>query len=195
MKLSNPEVFFDSSREMLRKSAQMWQKSLRSIGSILPTCPGDKVVLSRTARWNDFLLLACLHYYLSDKYRFLIRIELEARVANFGTEKAIVALTILTSEPSMLIYVSESSLFKNTRHWFGFLGQRIDFQRFQLHRVCRKKPAFTQRQRGYRDHGSKRPAHTWKPDSDISLTEEQNRIEERRLSDRDLLDLIQGGLP
>ena len=38
----------------------------------------------------------------------------------------------------------------------------------------------TQRIRGYRDHGTLRPSHQWKPTSDYTLTELQNHIEEER---------------
>lgn len=43
-----------------------------------------------------------------------------------------------------------------------------------------RKARRTQRHRGYRDHGSARPPHRWKPKFDISFTEQQNRIEEER---------------
>jgi hypothetical protein len=34
--------------------------------------------------------------------------------------------------------------------------------------------------RGYRDHGTLRDSHLWLPETDISLTEKQNEIEEAK---------------
>lgn len=49
---------------------------------------------------------------------------------------------------------------------------------YQKHRP--RSPRRTERHRGYRDHGTLRPAHCWLPKEDYTLNENQKRIEDAR---------------
>lgn len=196
MHLPDPVVFFSESRRILSERATQWQLSLRHQDLIVPKGPNQYLVFSKTKRWNDFLFCAIVHFYLTDQFtKYSIRLSLEERVTNFGTDKAIVAHTILSSEPEMLLYFSESNVYKNTREWFGFIKQQIDWNRFRLHRIVPKRPRYQERQRGYKDQGAKRPDHRWNPSHDISLTELQNEIERVRQRTQDTISFVKGGLP
>ena len=60
----------------------------------------------------------------------------------------------------------------------------------------RRRPRKVKRQeriRGYRDHGTLRPAHEWKPRHDFTLTELHQKIERQRKYTKDLLAFVRKG--
>jgi hypothetical protein len=80
------------------------------------------------------------------------------------------------------IYIYESWPF-SSREIKGIIND-IQLQRKLRRRFYQKlrprKVRRTERHRGYRDHGTLRPADRWLPSFDWSYTELQNRIEEER---------------
>lgn len=196
MKLSNPSNFIREFRRINSETAQRWTQVLRKQGIVAPTLPGETLRLSRIRTWNEYLRLILIHWYLPKDLYCLIHIELEEKIHKFGPDKAIVALTILKSEPNCVIYISESSsIFRTSREAFGQILSQIDLTKYRLQRLIPRKPRRKPRRKGYNDHSSRRPDHKWRESQDYTLTELQNKIEEDRNTQIDTALLIEGGLP
>lgn len=190
------ETISASIRQQLEIQAQQWTQVLRKPGFVPPEVLGTYLRFSRIRQWNEYLKLIMVHWYLPEDLWALVHIELEQYTHKFGTDKAIVALTMLRSEPEMMLYLLESScVARNPRELFGKIRSTTNYNKYRYHWILPRRPKRVTRKRGYKDQGFRRPDHTWVPDSDWSLTEEQNRIEEIRelIVDHSLLN--GGGLP
>lgn len=194
MEISNLHTFVDEYRKIQLRNATKWTQVLRKLDLVNPT-PNSEVKFSKTATWKEYLRLLLVFHYIPDEVsKFLVRLELESRQRAFGLEKEVIVRSLLNSEAEALMFLLESSLFKNPRALFGFIGQTVDWRRYQLYEARQRKSKRQVRKRGYQDHGSRRPDHRWRESHDWSLTELQNEIELERESVIDAADLIQGGL-
>jgi hypothetical protein len=102
---------------------------------------------------------------------------------------------LLKSKALMRLYLLSSTNWTN-RSFFGNLlsdkqSERIN-KSLSFKRVKNDKVVQPKRKRGYHDKGSLRLAHNWLPTSDISLTELQISIEQKRTSLRDTDLFIEG---
>ena len=96
----------------------------------------------------------------------------------------------------MLIYLQETNLW-HTRDFFGNIlncNYKLD-KFFRKRSECRRtKPRFSQRKRGYDDHGSRVEDHKKQPKYDWTLTQLQNKIEEERKTFDQMDDFLLGFL-
>lgn len=194
MKFSDLHSLVDEYRKVQVRNASHWAQVLRKLDLVNPT-PNSVVRLSKVRTWKEYLLLLMIHHYIPNKEsRFLVKLELEDMVGAFGLDKEVVARQLLRSEPEALSYIIDSSLFKNTRSLFGFIGRNIEWRKYQLYIQEQRKSKRPVRKRGYQDHGSRRPDHRWMESHDWSLTELHNQIEKEREIARDTSEIIEGGL-
>lgn len=194
MKLSDSLQFYTQLRKVLALQAANWTQVLRKLVLVAPT-PNAELRFKGPKKWNEYLYLILISWYLPEEYRALCQVYLHGYKNKFGTDKVSVVLTLLNSEPEMILYIGECTLFKDTRHLFGFLGQPIEFGKYQFYFQTPKKPRKMIRKKGYQDHGSRRPDHKWQESRDYTLTELQLEIEAERQLRQDLSQLNLGGLP
>lgn len=175
--------------------ARMWSEFLRTEGPISPTTLGE-LRLSRVRTYNEALLLHILVHYLKDEnIQWVIKSELLDVQNRFSSEDKGILKILLKSKANMLLYIIESSEFKNPREFFGFLGSyQKEVRRFQLYRFKPKKVVKPQRVRGYRDHGSMKPLHKWLPSRSDILTQQQIEKEDRDQTIIDTLNFLEGGI-
>jgi hypothetical protein len=131
---------------------------------------------------DDLICLSILHWYIKDeRVQLYLRLELE-RVSYF-TENFIVRL-LLESKAEMKMFLLESTLW-SSRSFFGNLFTLVRVRK--LNKIIQfkkrsRRVRYPQVKRGYDDKGSKRESHQWKPSSDWSLNELQEKIEQKRSS-------------
>lgn len=185
------------------KVARSWAELLRKQGSVSPTILGSEVCVSKYRSWRKYLAACILHYYLPKEtqedqaFLWYIREDLFRQRHKWGKEKESVALTLLISKPQMILFVQESTIFRDARELFGLLGKEgkeVARSTIVYWREPRR-PKRQQRIRGYRDHGSLRPEHQRLPDYSHSYEAiaEQERIEQERRSIRDFAAFLEGG--
>jgi hypothetical protein len=138
---------------------------------------------------SELIYFCFLYYFLKEsKRQRLFTWYLESILP----EKLLKA-TYLSSEERMQLtfLVQKKGVKVKLDHCIPFSPRRIlgllnnpEVTRKVLSRIYIKrrprKVAPQQFIRGYRDHGTLRESHLWLPESDISLTEKQNEIEEAR---------------
>lgn len=168
-------------RKILRRLASEWAKVLRIDVVISPTAEENSIYrLVGIRGWSEWLLSAMISWYLPEESRAVTQLELQDIAHKFGTDKDIIAQMILSTEPEMICYILDSSIFGTERELFGFvLEKQQKYPHFiRLNPSRPKKKVF---RRGYNDQGSRRlPHERHDPGIDISDIEEQNRIEEYR---------------
>lgn len=186
----------DSIEAQLRVLAFEWQKFLRITGTISPEFPRSQIKLSRVRKYRDaFLLHLLVHYIEEEELRWTIKAELLDIQNRYGLEETGILRILMTSKAHMLLYILESSEFKNPREFFGtILSYKGKMERWQLYIFKPKKPKRPQRKRGYSDHGSLKPEHKKVDTQDWTLIEKQQEIEERRQIIRDTIDFLEGGI-
>jgi hypothetical protein len=194
MDIQDPSTFVDEYRRIQQRNASIWTQVLRKLDLVNPT-PNSVIKFSRTRKWNEYLrLLLTFHYIPDESLQVLVRLELEARQRAYGRDKEVIARTLLRSEAEALMYLLESSLFRNPRALFGFIGQPVDWRRYQLYWFEPRKPKRPVRKSGYQDQGFRRPDHKWRPSHDWSLTELHYKIEMEKEAVKDSSEIILGGL-
>jgi hypothetical protein len=183
--------------EHLETSAKNWKKFLRAQGSISTEIPQSELKLSRTKTWDEYIHLVLIHHFLEDEEtKWVVKAELLGRVSDYGVEKRQIAQICLNSKPEMILYLLECSyLFATPREFFGFLiMKRRTLERYNLHMVYQRKKKQSERIRGYRDHGSRKPDHLWKETRDVSFTELQNKKEILEDLIVDTYSILEGGI-
>jgi hypothetical protein len=185
-----------SIEEQLRVLTTEWEKFLRSKGSISPELPGCSFKLSRVRKYKDaFLLHLLVHYIEDEEIQWIVKAELLDVQRQFAVEERGILNILLKSKAHMLLYIIESSEFKNPREFFGsILEYRGKMEKWQLYIFRPRKAKKQTRRRGYRDHGSLKPTHKWSETHDWTLTEKQQEIEESREIIKDTLDFLEGGI-
>ena len=128
------------------------------------------------------------------RYELLMTLPEKVMKAKYLSPEERICLQVLIQKN----FVKEVSILPerpfSQRSIFGLL-LNPQIQRKVLRRLFnRKRPnkvRRSQRVRGYRDQGTLRPSHNWLPESDYSLTEEHNRLEEDQEEAEMLLDFSQ----
>jgi hypothetical protein len=135
--------------------------------------------------------LSFLSWYLDDTWRPLVQLWLASQVKYLNPDARVKLRCFLSNRLVALSWSADSTSFRSLK------GNKVDLwkkildnlkPKFPGNRKVRKKTF----RRGYDDHGCLRPSHRWLPDSDVSLVEEQNLIEEERELDESLIQFIEG---
>lgn len=143
---------------------------------------------------KDFIRLSIFSWYVPREIGVTLRLELEERLRYFAPEDRIVLNQFLKSKANMLIFLQETSLW-HSRDFFGnILGKNNNLDRFFRSKFfsLNKRVRYSQRKRGYDDHGSRVEDHRKLPKYDWSLTELQNEIERNREIYQNTEDFLQG---
>lgn len=122
----------------------------------------------------SILALAYVSWFLSDEARCLLQLELwDKRLEPLAAQESL--WLILNSKEDSNLWLSSFG----RREIYGTWLPRIEkvCRLAECHRLLPSKARRLVRRRGYRDHGSIRSITTWKPSSDWSFDEEQNRKE------------------
>lgn len=185
-----------SIEKRLKELSHEWEKFLRSKGSVSPELPGSQLKLSRVRKYKEaFLLHLLVHYIKDEEIQWTVKAELLDVEKQFAIEERGILSILLKSKAQMLLYILESTEFKNPREFFGFiLSYKGKMERWQLYISLPRKAKKPSGRRGYRDHGSLKPRHKWTETFDWSFTEAQQEIEERRQIIQDTLDFLEGGI-
>lgn len=204
MKFScSTQILCKEMNRVCEKIARSWAELLRKQGSVSPTTLGCEVRVSKYRSWRKYVAACILHYYLPNStkeeqaFLWYIREDLQRQTHKWGKDKASVALTLLSTKPQMILFVQESTLFRDARELFGLLGKEgVEVSRSTIvYWRAPRRPVRQQRVRGYRDHGSLRPEHQRLPDYSHSYEAiaEQERIEQERKSIVDFAAFLEGG--
>jgi hypothetical protein len=118
--------------------------------------------------------------------------QLKEKQKYLTLEDQIVLEILLSSKGETKVFLIETSLW-STRDFFGNIlmkGMRA-YNRLEF-RKRKSKIIFPKRKRGYHDHGALRPAHSWLPSTDWSLTAQQNEIEKERSNFHQIIKFLKG---
>lgn len=187
--LNNDHSHFEQFHIQLKESAsQAFQVSgtLRSHVSDNPTLLDDSIWSIRYPR--DFVRLrslTVLHWYIpSESLKWRIHNDLSGMSFNWLNSKQQISLRLmLHSEEACAHFLYETRTLSKRTLFGNVLGNDVKLLDSELKFQKRKPkvPKRTTRRRGYRDHGSRVPAHQWLPKHDYSFTEFQNKLEQRRI--------------
>ena len=197
MKIQNLPRFYIELDKRCDELALQWSSVLTRTVSVAPTLPNSTLSFRRPRTWLEYLIAIIVSWYIPERgTRIYVQYDLMQMRTKFGIDKVSVALTLLSSKPEMRLFLAESNLFKNERHFFGLLLSskesllRLRYRWLQPHKAKRLV-----RRKGYKDHGSLRPATTWLPKYDYTFDEKQREIELERIIQEVLSQLFLGGLP
>lgn len=192
---SNTTVFCEELRRRAKGQAEKWSKVLRINVVISSTTAYENYRISKIRTWAEWLHLAIIHWYLPKEALGLVHLELEESSHKFGTEKGIIAQTILSSEPEMvLLFLETSSEFKNERDFFGFLLDELAWEKYHFYTRSYRKPKRTIRRRGYNDKGSRRLPHQLPANVFVDWTKQNNEREEDQDETANWTNLTKGGI-
>lgn len=185
----------ESIENEITKLAHKWEKFLRSKGIVSPELPGDEVRLSKVRKYKEAFWLHLIHHFIEDEeIRWTVKVQLLDIQKQFGQEEQEKLSFILQSRAQAILFILETTTFRNPREFFGFLLSReLEVTRYSLYISHRRKAHRVPRRRGYNDHGSMKPTHKWTESSDITLTELQQELEEKRKIIKDTYYLLEGG--
>jgi len=139
---------------------------------------------------SELIYFCFLCYFLKESKRqrlltWYLRSTLPEKLlkATYLSSEERMQLTFLVQKKGVKVSLDHCIPF-SPRRVLGLLNNpevtRKVLSRIYIKRRPRKYVAPQQFIRGYRDHGTLRKPHLWLPESDISLTEKQNEIEEAR---------------
>lgn len=142
---------------------------------------------------KSLLGLTIVSWWLPEELGILIREEIrDNRLNRFCLEDKTLFELNLKSKYDTIKFLEDTNLW----HSRDFFGNLLREGRKALERLKFKKNSnkvvYPERKRGYHDHGTLVPATKWLPRSDFSLTELQNEIEEKRKSQEDTIQFIEG---
>lgn len=131
-------------------------------------------------------------WILPKEIQVMLQLDLFEYIKRLSLEDQFIVETILGSKVAAEGWLIDTQLW-HTRDFFGnILPLWAKSLKSLSFRRVNKKLRRVQRKRGYHDHGTLAPSHTWLPKSDWSLTEEQNELEKKRDIFRDTLNLLKG---
>lgn len=131
-------------------------------------------------------------WILPKEIQVLLQLDLSEYIKRLSLEDQFIVETILGSKVAAEGWLIDTQLW-HTRDFFGnILPLWAKSLKGLSFRRVNKKLKRVQRKRGYHDHGTLAPSHTWLPKSDWSLTEEQNELEKKRDIFKDTLNLLKG---
>lgn len=145
---------------------------------------------------KSFLVFCALSWYLEENLRILVQLELiDHWIFRFGPDYQIKAKLLLESESKMKKSIIEFNLLgQNPKALFGnLLGAEFQLKVLEVHKPRPKK---TQRHRGYRDKGSLRLGSEYLAEErkDVTLLEQQLKLEESRKTLEDTFEFLSGFL-
>jgi hypothetical protein len=141
---------------------------------------------------NQIIGLAYSSWLLPKELSVMIQLDVEEYSRKLCLEDQFIVKTILESQSAAQEWLIDTNMW-HTRDFFGnILPVWINTLKRLSFRKVNKKLKKLQRKRGYHDHGTLAPSHTWTPSHDWSLTEKQNDIEEERNIFQDTLNLLKG---
>jgi hypothetical protein len=161
-----------------------WMRSFsESLSRIIPNdSEPTEVIIKYPRSFKSLRSLAIVQWYLPEKIRWQIFLDMEEMsFSHLNLKQVLEIRTLLQSKEIMQIYLYQTERFTNREIFGNILGNelRTSLQELKIQRKNYKKPKRIQRHRGYRDKGSWKPPHRWTPNSDFSLTDIQNRLEQR----------------
>ena len=131
-------------------------------------------------------------WILPKEIQVMLQLDLFEYIKRLSLEDQFIVETILGSKVAAEGWLIDTQLW-HTRDFFGnILPLWAKSLKGLSFRRVNKKLKRVQRKRGYHDHGTLAPSHTWLPKTDWSLTEEQNELEKKRDIFRDTLNLLKG---
>lgn len=131
-------------------------------------------------------------WILPKEIQVMLQLDLFEYIKRLSLEDQFIVETILGSKVAAEGWLIDTQLW-HTRDFFGnILPLWAKSLKGLSFRRVNKKLKRVQRKRGYHDHGTLAPSHTWLPKSDWSLTEEQNELEKKRDIFKDTLNLLKG---
>lgn len=141
---------------------------------------------------KEIIGLAYGSWILPIELQVMLQLDLEEYSKKLSLEDRVIVETILFNKVTAQGWLIENKLW-HTRDFFGnILPLWVKTLNRLSFRKVNKKLKKVQRKRGYHDHGTLAPSHTWLPTEDWSLTEEQNEIEQKRNIFQDTLDFLKG---
>lgn len=136
--------------------------------------------------------MAYCSWLVPPELKFTLQLDISEYSQKLSLEDRFIVETILGSQVAAQDWLLDTQKW-HTRDFFGnILPQWINTMKRMKFRKINKKLKKLQRKRGYHDHGTLAPSHTWLPKEDWSLTEEQNEIEQKRRIFRNTLDFLKG---
>lgn len=136
--------------------------------------------------------LSYVSWILPEEVKFTLQLDLHEYIKKLSLEDRIIVETILGSQAAAEGWLVDTQMW-HTRDFFGnILPIWINSTKRLRYRKLNKKLKKLQRKRGYHDHGTLAPSHTWLPKEDWSLTEKQNEIEQKRDIFHDTLNFLKG---
>lgn len=131
-------------------------------------------------------------WILPKELSVMLQLDLFEYTKRLSLEDQFIVETILGSKRAAEEWIIDTNLW-HTRDFFGNIlplwARTLNNLSF---RKVNKKLKRVQRKRGYHDHGTLAPSHTWLPKEDWSLTEAQNELEKKRDIFRDTINLLKG---
>ena len=168
------------------------QLDRRSSGSVSPSAIVSFNV-RKIRREQDLLLLGIASWWLGPT-GFLLREDLREHLKAMQSEENKIRLRLILSSK-----VASQEVIIQTFHERDLYGNQLPRLLILLRRLeivlYRVKPAKrVQRHRGYRDHGTLRPSHSWTETRDFSFTEAQMEKEDKDQLDEDTFEFLRGFL-
>lgn len=166
-------------QERLRPQMELLQRRIQRTLQGSVTRNGETSFSIRKYRkFRELQHLAVFSYYLQE-YGVLLREQLEEGLSHLAYPQAVDLAVMLSSKEECLTLLLRSL---SDDDFFGNFLPGVEKSASMLHYLTLypKRAKRAVRHRGYRDHGSCRPEHRWKPKEDWSLTELQNRIERQK---------------
>jgi len=197
LEIRNSSRFFTELDKQCDKLGHQWSSVLTRTVSVSPTRPNMTLSFRRPRTYNEYLIALIVSWYIPDEgARIYVQYDLAEMRSKFGIDKVSVALTLLSSKQQMRLFLAESNLYKNERHFFGqLLSSEEKLLALRYKWLEPRKARRLIRRKGYKDKGSLRPASTWLPKSDYTFDEKQREIELNRIIQEHLSQLFLGGLP
>jgi hypothetical protein len=141
----------------------------------------SKVLIVYPRNFRLLRALAVSQWYFPEELHWRILLDLEEMSFNWLNRKQKLELHILiSSRRNCEVYLYETKRYSGSEIFGNILGNDLrDLKKnLKIQRRKPKKPRRPVRRRGYKDHGARRPDDRWLPSNDVSLTEEQVRLEQ-----------------
>jgi hypothetical protein len=172
-----------------------WMRSFsESLSRIIPNDSEQiEVSIKYPRSFKSLRALAIAQWYFPDEIRWQIFLDMEEMTfSQLNLKQVFEIKTLLQSKELMQIYLYQTERLTNREIFGNILGNELknSLGEIKIQRKNYRKPKRVQRHRGYRDKGSWKPPHRWSPNSDYSLTDIQNRLEQRHYLTLKYINLI-----
>lgn len=168
--------------QLRRKITKAWYSSSESFLTrpvfVSPTLLDDsKVQIQYPRDFRSLRALAIAQWYFPEEAHWRIWLDLtEMSFSQLNTKQRLELKLLLASVEDCETYLFWTDRYSSNELFGNLCGNdQLDCcQRLRVKKIEPGPVVRTIRRRGYKDKGSRRAAHHWTPDSDLSLTELQN---------------------